>query len=341
MSSVATRITINLLLISRIFVYGFSPLGQGSWRTMTFPSYFKHCSYSGALNMSTTDIDEIKSMRIGELKKELESMGISTKTFLEKKELVDALVKAREEGLQPKTTNQGSEKPHAENSAANNGNDSLTRDEKIATELVKCNAMKASELKAELNDLGINTKTFFEKSEFAKALAEARIDGVKKKSEEGYAEYTEVEVLPADGPGPKSVSNQSNQQSNQQTASPFGDIGNMFGGMGGGMNMEDLMKNMGGGGGGMPNIGDMFGGGGNGNNPFGGGGNPFGGGMPDMGKVQAMMSNPKVREIMSQAQSNPRVMAALTECMSNPAAIAKYQKDPEIVALVNELQKYI
>ena len=302
-------------------------------------------------HMSNVDMDEISSMRVGELKKELELLGVSTKSFFEKNELVEALVKARSEGRKPResvfTSSQAPENGFSSASSA-------SRDEKIANEMEACKSMKASELKAELESMGISTKSFFEKSEFVKALAEARVDGIKKNNEsnEDYAEYTNVEVLPADGPGPKSSSKSGNQQANAQNqGSPFGGAGgfaDMFGGAGGGggfggMNMEDLMKNMGGmGGGGMPNMADMFGGGGG--NPFGGaGGNPFGGGagMPDMGKVQAMMSNPKVREIVSKAQSNPRVMSAITECMSNPMAMAKYKNDPEIAEIINELQKYI
>jgi hypothetical protein len=55
-------------------------------------------------NESTNSINDIESMRAGEIKKELESYGISTKSFLEKKELVEALQKARLEGLKPKMT---------------------------------------------------------------------------------------------------------------------------------------------------------------------------------------------------------------------------------------------
>lgn len=56
------------------------------------------------LSMASTALQEVESMRIGELKKELESYGISTKTFLEKSELVDAVKKARADGLEPKQT---------------------------------------------------------------------------------------------------------------------------------------------------------------------------------------------------------------------------------------------
>ena len=48
--------------------------------------------------------------------------------------------------------------------------------------VIKCNAMKASELKKELESYGISTKSLFEKSEFVRAVAEARVDGVTTKS---------------------------------------------------------------------------------------------------------------------------------------------------------------
>jgi suppressor of tumorigenicity protein 13 len=44
---------------------------------------------------------------------------------------------------------------------------------------------------------------------------------------------------------------------------------------------------------------------------------------------------------MMKAQGNPKIMAAMQECMSNPAAFAKYQNDPEVSQLVNELKKYM
>ena len=53
------------------------------------------------------------------------------------------------------------------------------------------------------------------------------------------------------------------------------------------------------------------------------------------------MKNPKVMEIMMKAQSNPKIMKAMQECMSNPAAFAKYQNDPEVGELMNELKKYM
>jgi len=51
-----------------------------------------------------------------------------------------------------------------------------------------------------------------------------------------------------------------------------------------------------------------------------------------------LMQNPKAQSIIQKAQSNPKVMAAVTECMGNPAAFAKYQSDPEIKAILDELR---
>lgn len=210
-------------------------------------------------------------------------------------------------------------------------------------------------MKKELEKRGISTRSFFEKSEFAKALAEAVVDGVEKKStdkrqgteNEGYAEYANVEVLTSDDAGPRKKQSQGQAQSQQ---SPFsgrgsggmpGGMGDM-GGMGGMGGIADMLKNMGGSGmggmGGMGGMADMLKNmGGMGGSPF-GGASPFGGGGDVMGQAQQMMQNPKVRELMMKAQSNPKMMQAMQECMSNPAAFAKYQNDPEVSAFINELK---
>lgn len=201
-------------------------------------------------------------------------------------------------------------------------------------------------MKRELEDLyGISTRSLFEKSEFVRALAEARVDGVSSSSSssnnadrptnnEGYAEYKDVEVLTDDssGPRPKGLDPKAQQQQPQQVQepmNPFAGMGNM-GGMGG---LANLFKTMGGGGNASP-----FGSGGGGGNPsFGNAGST--GNM--MGRVQEMMSNPKVMAIMRKAQSNPRIMAKVQECMSNPTAILKYQNDPDVAELIRELRPYI
>jgi hypothetical protein len=297
-------------------------------------------------------------MRAGEIKKELESYGISTASFVEKSELVAALEKARADGLKPKekpktsttTTTTTSTSSSSKTKEEETPKDTRPREERLKEELEKCQAMKAGELKKELQERGISTASFFEKSDFVKALAEARVDGVQKKDEEeGYAEYTNVEVLTDASSGPRQRRSDNGGSSRPSSAgsSPFGagasPFGGGIGGMGGMGSIADLLNNMGMGGAaaGGSAAGSPFGGAGA--NPFAGmGANPFGGmGGDAMGKAQELMKNPKVMELMMKAQGNPKIMAAMQECMSNPAAFAKYQNDPEVSGLINELKKYV
>ena len=327
-----------------------------------------------AVYASTGNDDGISSMRAGEIKKELESYGISTVSFYEKSELVKALEKARADGLKPKSTtttttasssssssstsdtNSKSTKKKKRPSADDDEDveeDSRPREERLIDELVKCQAMKAGEMRKELEGLGVSTKSFFEKSDFVKALADARVDGVGVEKE-GYAEYSNVEVLTdaASGPRPPASAQKEEQQTGGGGGSPFGGGASPFGGGGGGASpfggggMPGGMSG-GGGMGGMGGIADMLKNmGGGGGAAAGGGGNPFGGmggmggmGGDAMGKAQELMKNPKVMQLMMKAQGNPKIMAAMQECMSNPAAFAKYQNDPEVSELLKELQK--
>jgi hypothetical protein len=143
-------------------------------------------------------------MRIGDIRQELESYGISTKSFLEKKEMVMALEKARAEGKtrvkvepkqkatkQPKTSNDegkgsnATSDPTQTRPASNSSSNNSTKEDRsklIAEEMKKANAMKVGELKKALQNLGIPTSSLFEKSEFVKAYAEAIVDGAKEKS---------------------------------------------------------------------------------------------------------------------------------------------------------------
>lgn len=159
----------------------------------------------------------IKDMRIKEMRSELESYGISTRTFLEKTEFVDALKKARDEGMTPKngktaedakSTNSASESATKKESTNSNDNQASTkkesktraqkngsqqqpsknnnsakpsgasRAERLKAETDKAKSMRVSELKQKLKDMGVNTKSFFEKTEFCRAYAEAVVDGV-------------------------------------------------------------------------------------------------------------------------------------------------------------------
>jgi hypothetical protein len=124
-------------------------------------------------------------MRVGEIRKELESYGIKTKSFLEKKEMVDALLTAREKW--DVTVNGGSSRPMTEprptpdstsqsppsqspSSANRNSNGQY---DQYAKAFQKASQMKISEIKDALTELGIDTSSFFEKSEFVRAYANA------------------------------------------------------------------------------------------------------------------------------------------------------------------------
>jgi len=145
--------------------------------------------------------NEINSMKAKDIRQELQSYGIPTKAFFEKSELVDALVTARREGKTPvvgvngdddgatssaSTSDASSSSSSSETTTSASSNNkssssSANRQERLNQEMEKCKSMKVGELKKELESYGVSTKSFFEKSEFVRAVAEIRVDGVKKK----------------------------------------------------------------------------------------------------------------------------------------------------------------
>jgi len=347
--------TVSTMILRRPFYLAFAiaPLCRAFVtssvrRPSSRPKFLQHFATTSSSSSSGTQ-EEVASMRAGAIKAELESYGINTKAFLEKSELVVALEKARADGLEPVSvpTKETTTTTTKSTSTASNSKETVKavdkrpREERLREETAACEAMKASELKQELQERGVATTSFFEKSEFVKALAEARVDGVvaskqKQQDEEGYAEYANVEVLPDDSSGPRTNKQQSAQRQQQPSSNPF--AGGM-GGMGGMGNIADILGAMMGGGGAAA-AGNPFGGGAAAaGNPFGGGASPFGGDM--MGKAQQMMSNPKVQAILQKAQSNPSIMKKVNECMSNPASFAKYQNDPDVKELITEMKKYM
>lgn len=154
------RINILLILGLLAFCEAFAPHHAPVRRSMS--------------NLFSAVQQDPTTMKASELRKELQSYGISTASFFEKSELVDAVEKARKEGKKPTSqdTKQSADSPGGEKS----------RLQKIMEEKIRCDKLKVSELKKELESLGISTKSFFEKTEFVQALAEARVDGVDKKS---------------------------------------------------------------------------------------------------------------------------------------------------------------
>jgi len=128
----------------------------------------------------SASLPDIESMKAGDMRKELESYGISTKSFLEKKDFAEALKKARDDGLKPQEPKTKAEDSTSSSTSTSSDGSGKSRDERIKEEMNKLKDMKVGDLRKELQSLGISTKSFFEKYEFIRALAEARVDGVKK-----------------------------------------------------------------------------------------------------------------------------------------------------------------
>jgi hypothetical protein len=91
-----------------------------------------------------------------------------------------------------------------------NGDSGVSRDERIRDEMKKVESMKVGELKKELEARGVSTRSFFEKSEFVRAYAEAIVDGTTKsagtksqKEEERDPTYRDVVVQKMNGRDPR------------------------------------------------------------------------------------------------------------------------------------------
>ena len=178
--------------------------------------------------------DEIYAMRLADIKKELDSYGVDSNAFFEKKDLVEALVKARQEEWihnEFETTtppfdtvtssasndygssfdrnmwdaSAPSSSTYEDTSSSSSsskkkkkgwfqsfkdnvtdqfdkGVENIGRKARIDLEMAKLKDIKTRDLKNELESYGINTRSFFEKKQMIKAVAEARVDGVKKTS---------------------------------------------------------------------------------------------------------------------------------------------------------------
>jgi hypothetical protein len=157
----------------------------------------------------------INSMHMKDIRDELATYGVDCSSIFEKNELVDALIKARYDHWMQKefeendstfadkaytwNDNEAENSSHTDDRDTASDNEAKTftfkqgledmadilkdnvRKERIKLEMAKLKDMKVQELRKELESYGVPTKGYFEKSEFTKAVAEARVDGVKKK----------------------------------------------------------------------------------------------------------------------------------------------------------------
>jgi hypothetical protein len=161
---------------------------------------------STRLYASGGDLKNIPDMKAGEIRAELESYGISTKTFLEKKEMEAALKDARAKGMKAtaaKTNTKTSTKATAKSANETTTNTAASREGRLLQELVAARAMNVGELKLKLRRMGISTRAFLEKSDFVNAYAQAIVDGV---AVEDDPEYRTVDVQKMDKSNPALLS---------------------------------------------------------------------------------------------------------------------------------------
>ncbi|KAL3938046.1 MAG: hypothetical protein SGARI_001897, partial [Bacillariaceae sp.] len=148
----------------------------------------------------------MSTMKSGEMKRELESYGVDTKSMFDKAEFENALLQARfveaTSGVEqvgnaeataktstnrktswgkPRTSRTKKRDKWSSQAQAASVDTEIPREQKYDNAFQEGVAMKISELKQELKDRGVSTAAFFEKVDMAKAYAEAIADNVFKK----------------------------------------------------------------------------------------------------------------------------------------------------------------
>jgi hypothetical protein len=260
-------------------------------------------------------------MRLKELKDELDKRGVTWRGIaFEKEELARLLVDARSRPPAPSApppTPQAPTSSPPPPSAAKAAQDAAWASR---SSMGNVETMKVADIKAELKSLGVDTSALFEKTELVAALIKARASKPPKPPDDDVIEV-ETRTMPPKG------------ASKSGMPGGMGGMGGMPGGMSGMGGLGDILSGLGGMGGmgGMP--------GGMGGMPGGMGGMP--GGMGGMQQMMAkMMSNPRAMALMQKAQTNPKIMKALQDVQTNgPSAMQKYAGDPEVMAVVKELQE--
>ena len=280
----------------------------------------------------------ILSMRLKELKDELDKRGVTWRGIaFEKEELARLLVDARSRPPAPSApppTPQAPTSSPPPPSAAKAAQDAAWASR---SSMGNVETMKVADIKAELKSLGVDTSALFEKTELVAALIKARASKPPKPPDDDVIEV-ETRTMPPKGASksgmPGGMGGMGGMPGGMSGMGGLGDILSGLGGMGGMGGMPGGMGGMPGGMGGMPGgLGDIL-------NGMGGmGGMP--GGMGGMQQMMAkMMSNPRAMALMQKAQTNPKIMKALQDVQTNgPSAMQKYAGDPEVMAVVKELQE--
>ncbi|GAB5359097.1 hypothetical protein AAMO2058_000515200 [Amorphochlora amoebiformis] len=267
------------------------PTGRRFTRGFRFP--WENCVANAEKeddNVADADIlAGIKKMRVSEIRKELDDFGVRYKDLLEKKEYVERLYQARTGTIDPQyktkpgeasgptsstaqsgfsASSKGSERPpssepNAKSEPSANSEPKITKEE--AKEQVS--KMKIKEIKAELDERGVDYKGLLEKSEYVNLLVQAKVDNIRitrgqTKAQPGRTGAQGTTVVDAEIVDDKEFEREQKAQedSKKQTQSQGGQMGGSpFGGMGGGGNPFGGMGGMPGGMGGMPGMGGMGG----------------------------------------------------------------------------------
>ena len=127
-----------------------------------------HISYrkiNNELLSASSTLDDIDGLTADEIRQELQSYGIDTRSYFDKSELVAALRMARYERRSFGADDDANPSPETSTSPT-------SREEEIRRNMEQYKSLSVSELKSRLQELGVSTKAFFEKSDFVRALAE-------------------------------------------------------------------------------------------------------------------------------------------------------------------------
>jgi predicted HTH domain antitoxin len=157
------------------------------------------------------ELPDIMSMKATEMRKELMSYGVPTKSLFEKSEFAEALKQARTEGKKEKepkaaSSTSSSSSTDSGGGSSSSSSSSSSREERYNEALKAAKTMKVLDLKKELQARGIKTSSFFEKSEFVTAYAEAVADnktgsgagGSRRQEEPMDPSYRDVVMIKVD-----------------------------------------------------------------------------------------------------------------------------------------------
>lgn len=134
-----------------------------------------HISYrkiNNELLSASSTLDDIDGLTADEIRQELQSYDIDTRSYFDKSELVAALRMARYERRSFSANDDADLSPETSNGGAPSSSSPTSREEEIRRKMEQYKSLSVSELKSRLQELGVSTKAFFEKSDFVRALAE-------------------------------------------------------------------------------------------------------------------------------------------------------------------------